>query len=192
MPSPIAHSLMGYLIYRVTTKTFKWRKRYIVLLYIFLANIPDLDFIPGLFVGSASRYHHGISHSIGFALIFAFGCYVIQAILKQAYIKRSVVIVFCLYFSHIVLDYLTKAPTNLYGDPVGEKLLWPFSNLYYIAHFAFFPIIHFNGTSLEFLLSLLSMQNLIAMGVEFAILSPVIVAVELWKYRNKHYCLVDR
>ncbi len=85
-------------------------------------------------------------------------------------------------FSHIVLDYLTKAPDR----PYGELLLWPFSNEYYIAPFAFFPVIQFNGDSVgEFFCGLLSLQNLIAIGVEFAILSPVILTVELWKCRRK-------
>ncbi len=184
MPSPIAHSLMGYLICRVTIKSFKGQKWYIILLCIFIANIPDLDFLPGLFVGSASRYHHGISHSIGFSLLFAFGCYFILGLLKQDHMKRSVITVFSLYFSHVVLDFLTKVPDK----PYGELFLWPFSNKYYMAPFSFFPVIHFHGATGEFFFSLLSLQNLIAIGVEFAILSPIVVAVELWKYRwNQYY-----
>ncbi len=189
MPSPVAHSLMGYLIYRVTTKPFKGRKRYIILLYMFVANIPDLDFLPGCFVGSVSRYHHGISHSIGFSFLFAFGCYIILCILRQGYVKRSVVIVvFCLYVSHIVLDYLTRVPDK----PYGELLLWPFSSEYYISSFAFFPVIHFHGSTEKFIFSLLSLQNLMAISVEFAILSPVILTMELWMYRrNQHHHLIS-
>ena len=187
MPSPIAHSLMGYIIYRVTTSPFKGQKRYIILLYLFIANIPDLDFVPGIFVGSLSRYHHGMSHSIGFSLIFAFGCYIIPGILRQENIKRCVAIGFCLYFSHIVLDYLTNAPSNPYGDPVGVQFFWPFSNEYYIAPFAFFQIIHFGDTTGDFLLSIFSLHNLKAMSIEFIILSSIIITMELWKYlRKKH------
>ncbi len=181
MPSPIAHSLMGYIIYRVATRSFKWQNWYIILFYLFVANVPDLDLVPGFFAGNVSKYHHGISHSIGFSLLFAFGCYIILGILRQEHIKRSVAIVFCLFFSHIVLDYLTKVPDK----PYGELLLWPFSNEYYVASFAFFPVIHFHGSNERFLFSLMSLQNLIAIGVELAILSPVILTVELWKYRKK-------
>lgn len=186
MPSPIAHSLMGYLIYRVTTKPYKGQKRYIILLYLFIANVPDLDFLPGFFVGSVSRYHHGISHSIGFSLLFALGSYFILGVLMQGHRKKRFAIVFCLYFSHVVLDFLTKAPSNPYGDPVGEQFFWPFSNEYYISPFAFFQIIHFEDATGDFLLSLFSLHNLMAVSVEFAILSTVILTVEFWKHRRKN------
>ncbi len=188
MPSPIAHSLVGYLIYRITTKPFKGQKRYIILLYMFVANIPDLDFLPGIFVGSVSRYHHGISHSIGFSFIFALSCYIILVILRKGHIKRSFAIAFCLFFSHIVLDYLTKVSDK----PYGELFLWPFSNEYYIASFAFFPVIHFHGSVEKFLFSLLSLQNLIAIGVEIAILAPIIIIMELCKSGRKPQNSISR
>ena len=34
-------------------------------------NAPDLDFIPGLILGRPNLYHHGISHSLGAAVIFS-------------------------------------------------------------------------------------------------------------------------
>ncbi len=191
MPSPIAHSLVGYLIYRVASRPFDRQKRYIILLYLLVANIPDLDFLPGIFVGNANKYHHGISHSIGFSLIFALGCYIILRLLRHGYARKYVTIFSCLYFSHIIIDYLTKAPGNSYGDPVGAQFFWPFSNEYYIAPFAFFSIIHFQGGSAsEFVFSLLSLNNLMAISVEFIILSPILLTTELWKYwRKKHHMI---
>jgi hypothetical protein len=45
-----SHSLMGYLIYRAADHVGEKRWR-TVAVFLFAANIPDLDFIPGLFVG---------------------------------------------------------------------------------------------------------------------------------------------
>ena len=43
----------------------------VVLLFVLFANAPDLDFVPGILLGDPGAYHHGISHSLGFALMVA-------------------------------------------------------------------------------------------------------------------------
>jgi hypothetical protein len=69
MPSPVGHSLMGYVIYGATGLTGD-RNWTVSMLYLFAANAPDLDFLPGLVIGNLSKYHHGPSHSVGFAILF--------------------------------------------------------------------------------------------------------------------------
>lgn len=61
---------MGYIIYRAARPVQAHRWRHIAL-YLFATNAPDLDFIPGLFLGDPDLYHHGVSHSIGFGVLFA-------------------------------------------------------------------------------------------------------------------------
>ena len=148
------------------------------MLYLFAANTPDLDFIPGFLIGDANRYHHGISHSIGFALVFASAFSLFLILLKRAgtrprCYRRNFAISFCLYFSHIVLDYLSIDS----GLPYGEPLFWPLSNKYYIAPFAFLPEIRRASASSEFIPSLFSLHNLWAASVEFLLLFPFILAV---------------
>ena len=70
MPSPIAHSLTGYIIYRAASPVHARRWQHVVL-HLFAANAPDLDFLPGFLIGDPDLYHHGVSHSIGFAVLFA-------------------------------------------------------------------------------------------------------------------------
>ena len=62
MPSPIAHSLAGVALYQVRPE----RRHQLALLALLVvaANLPDLDFIPGMIMGNADRYHHGPSHSL--------------------------------------------------------------------------------------------------------------------------------
>jgi hypothetical protein len=49
---------MGYVIYGVTEQGGE-RNWTTSVLYLFAANAPDMDFLPGLAVGDLSRYYHG-------------------------------------------------------------------------------------------------------------------------------------
>ena len=65
MPSPVGHSIIAFTFYRLSARPHEplgWRK---LALYLFAANAPDLDFIPGLLIGQPDRFHHGAGHSVG-------------------------------------------------------------------------------------------------------------------------------
>ena len=175
MPSPVGHSLTAYVIYLLCPKVIKGRNWHIILLYLFGAIAPDFDFLPGLFIGDLNRYHHGISHSIGFAIFFALTLGIILGALKRAQMGRSFLVLFCLNFSHIILDYFSKDSSVPYGEP----FFWPLSNEYYIAPFAFLPAIRrsTSGSGIEFILSLFSLHNLWAVFIECLLLVPIILLV---------------
>ena len=82
MPSPVGHSLMGYIIYRTTATAVVVQRMQLIVFYLLVANAADLDFIPGLLVGMPNRYHHGISHSVGFAALIAVACSLLMFFLK--------------------------------------------------------------------------------------------------------------
>jgi inner membrane protein len=171
MPSPVGHSLMGLIIYHVSARpalSHRWQH---IGLCLFAANAPDLDFIPGLLVGNPNLYHHGVSHSVGFAILFAAGCSFVLVLLKSKSMWRDSIIFFCLYTSHIILDWLsidTRAP---YGVP----FCWPLSDVYYIAPFAFLPDIRrISFSNIDFIASLFSFHNLWAICVEILLLAPFI------------------
>jgi inner membrane protein len=173
MPSPLGHSLMGYMIYRATVRPgggYRWQH---MMLYLFAANVPDLDFIPGFVIGYPNWYHHGISHSIGFALLFAVVFSLFLALRTQETTGRNFAIFFGLYSSHIALDYFSIDTSAPYGEP----LFWPSSNEYYIAPFAFLPDIWRDSSSLTFVPSLFNLHNLWAVSVEFLILFPFILLI---------------
>src|SRR5919109_37383 len=132
MPSPVGHSLTGYLIYRVAAKDAEDRW-WTFALYLAAANAPDLDFIPGLLMGNPGRYHHGPSHSVGFAILFGLALSLTMALFKRGDGMRNLTVFFSLYFSHVLLDYVGTDTSFPYGVP----LLWPLSHEYYIAPFAF-------------------------------------------------------
>ncbi|MFQ5584839.1 MAG: hypothetical protein ACE5GL_10425 [Calditrichia bacterium] len=70
MPSPIGHSLAGYVIASFKSGSLFNKNLSTVLLFVFVANVPDLDFIPGLIIGKPNIYHHGVSHSLGVGIFF--------------------------------------------------------------------------------------------------------------------------
>ena len=171
MPSPVGHSLMGYIIYRAAVGSNTVERWSLIALCVFAANAADLDFLPGLLVGDPGRYHHGPSHSLGFAVLFALACSFLLLLFKRAAIGWNFTIFFALYSSHIALDYLSIDTTAPYGVP----LLWPLSDAYYIAPFAFLPGIRRAATSIEFIPSLFSLHNLWAASVECLLLLPFLL-----------------
>ena len=167
MPSPIGHSLMGYLFYRSTQRPLGTRQWTRIGLFVLAANAADLDFLPGLFVGDLSRFHHGPSHSIGFAIFFG--------LLASLFVSRrgyAFVMASSLYLSHVVLDYLIQDPS----PPHGVPLFWPLSHEYYMAPFAFFPRFDYASSSAGPLLSpIFTLHNLLTVCVEAALLSPLFI-----------------
>ena len=164
---------MGYIIYRAAVGSKTVERWSLIALCVFAANAADLDFLPGLLVGDPSRFHHGISHSIGFAAILALAFGLLLALLRREAIGRNVMIFFSLYVSHIGLDYFTIDTTAPHGVP----LFWPLSDAYYIAPFAFLPGIKRADTSVEFIPSLFSLHNLWAASVESFLLLPFILLI---------------
>jgi inner membrane protein len=141
--------------------------------YLFAANAADLDFIPGLLVGDPGLYHHGVSHSLGFAALVA----VVYGLLLMFTTRQArwqpFVICFTLWSSHIGLDYFSIDPSWPYGVP----LFWPLSDVYYIAPFPFFLEIRRALVSSEFLASLVSLHNLWAISVELLVLGPILMLI---------------
>ena len=73
MPTPVAHSIVGLTI----SSTSKYGKIFNnkvlnLILIVFVSVVPDLDLIPGIFTGVMFKYHHGVSHSFFFAIVFGF------------------------------------------------------------------------------------------------------------------------
>ena len=160
---------MGYIIYRATSRPVGASSWWLVALYFFATNAPDLDFVPGLLVGDPSRFHHGPSHSIGFAIFFG--------ILAGFFFRRRLyafLIASSLYLSHVILDFLVQDPS----PPHGVPLFWPLSHEYYMAPFAFFPRSDYMSSSAEPLWStIFSLHNLSTVLIEAALLVPLLIFV---------------
>src|SRR5919109_1191829 len=134
MPSSVAHSMAGYVIYRATsgdTSRLEWRRLFF---YCICSSLPDLDFIPGFLLGAPNKFHHGVSHSLGFAFGFGLCMSLILLFAKNQNALRNFVIFFSLYFSHVLLDLLSYDSSPPYGVPA----LWPITDNYYISPISVF------------------------------------------------------
>lgn len=184
MATPYGHSLAGVLIYLGVHKGKLKDNRTTAGLYILSANLPDLDFIPGIIIGNPDRFHHGISHSIGLALLFA-GIVGGYGWFKNKRNKvRHFLVCFCLYFSHIFIDWFTSDS----GFPYGVLFWWPFSNQYYIAPLTILPEVWRHD--------LLSVSTIVhdikAMLIETALFLPLILIFQYFRkrieQRNRKLC----
>ena len=173
MPSPVGHSLIGFTVYRASARLdepFGWRKS---ALYLFAANAPDLDFIPGLFIGEPNRFHHGPSHSLAFAALFGLSLGLVLHTMKIDSIRRGFPILVGLYLSHIGLDCLSIDTAAPYGMP----LFWPMSETYYKAGIAFLPDIRRSNSATSFVISLFSAHNFRSVAAECVLFLPLVPLV---------------
>jgi membrane-bound metal-dependent hydrolase YbcI (DUF457 family) len=175
MPLPIGHSLAGYLTYLGVEKDVTLHRWKIILLYLFCANLPDLDILPGFLMGLPNRYHHGISHSLGFAILAGMVVILYKRWRGDGHLLRSLSIASGLYFTHVLLDCLI-VDTSF---PYGVQLLWPLSSQYVISPVLIFPTVYKADTSGAFLGSLFQLGNLKLIGVELLYFLPLVGVAHL-------------
>jgi inner membrane protein len=144
-------------------------------LCLFAANAADLDFVPGLLIGDPDRFHHGVSHSLGLAVLFALCCGAGRWLGRS--FGENVAVFFCLYSSHVALDYLSSDTSA----PLGVPFFWPVTTDYYIAPFAFLPDIRRSHEAGKFFASLFTLHNGWAVAVEFIVISPIVVIARVFK-----------
>jgi membrane-bound metal-dependent hydrolase YbcI (DUF457 family) len=183
MPLPVAHSLMGYTLAETTQvrlASTTWRN---VLLFAALANLADIDFLPGFFMGQPNRYHHHLTHSFSFAAIVGLlGCLIYwrrnQKLMRHAQASQNEIrfrfwpyflTISATVFSHCVLDLLT-VDTSL---PFGMLLFWPFDMGYYDMNIKIFESVHKSNASATFFASLLQWHNFKVMIIEVLIMVPL-------------------
>ncbi|MEW6363360.1 MAG: metal-dependent hydrolase [Acidobacteriota bacterium] len=176
MATPLGHSLAGLIIYAGLRRS-GWQTPSLAVAIV-AANLPDFDFLPGMLVGMPSKYHHGVTHSLGASLIAA-------AVLATAWwlARRNIsVIRYALFFglcvfSHVFLDYFTLD----YGADAGIPVLWPFDNAHYIS-----PVIVFGDVWREppYDMSLI-LHDLRNMLIEVLVFLPPLAILLLWRREEK-------
>ncbi len=167
MAGPVGHFLVGFAVSTPQIRSnprFSWG----ILAVVLISSImPDFDFLPGLLLGDINRYHHGASHSIGAALIFALFTAQLCHRIFRGYVQAFLVCV-SVYSSHLVADMLTVDT----AAPLGIPLFWPLSGEYYISPIAIFINVQHGipgQENLAVLSSIFSVHNLMAMLLEIGI-----------------------
>lgn len=97
------------------------------------ASFADMDFIPGLILGQAGRFHHSYFHSLGVAIGVALIARIFIKLIQpgSSFIKTGS-FVFCLGLSHLLLDFFTEAPS-------GFPFFWPFTEKKFLSSIPIFP-----------------------------------------------------
>ena len=174
MATPICHSLAGYAVYGLARHGQAQRRPDLLLLCLFMANAPDLDFLPGIVMGSPALYHQEITHSLGCTLLVSL------AVASIGHFRnRSFNTIFSLsgiaYLSHLVIDFFGVDSRPPYGIP----LLWPISSSHYISPMPIFLGVHHIGSTLgstlEWIKGILHPYNLRAIALEIVLMFPFVI-----------------
>jgi membrane-bound metal-dependent hydrolase YbcI (DUF457 family) len=192
MPLPVGHSLMGYVLSDITKVRLAKKKWCNVLIFAALANLPDIDFLPGYLVGRPNSFHHSFVHSLGFALFVGLAGGLIYywrqrrkpmppMELQEAtpgfwpyFVAISVAV-----FSHCVLDMFTVDSST----PNGMPVLWPIATGYYDvdARWDVFASINKSNDSATFIQSLLQWHNVKVAIQEFLVMGTLVGLLKLIK-----------
>jgi inner membrane protein len=157
MPLPIGHALAGIALQQAHPGLFFKNRWHDAFFFIFLANLADADFLPGIILGRPNLYHHGIFHSLGAALaIAAIGGWFFNWNKKHFWLPATGI--FLIFSSHLLLDFFTRD----FVAPYGLPLFWPFSSRYFISARPFFLDITRSAATHDFFISIFNRHNLTA------------------------------
>ena len=178
MPSPVGHSIIGLTVFQaLKPRAQRWTAA-VVCLVLAASVLPDLDFLPGFVVGAPNRYHHGISHSLGFAVsLFLAGYAVERGVFRRPKAVYSLWL-WLFYSVHVLADYFAY-DTSL---PYGEPLFWPLTGRYFISPVPIFSDIRREGSVGRFLPSLFSRHNLEAVFIELLVGAGILLLYFLARF----------
>ncbi|MFQ5648747.1 MAG: metal-dependent hydrolase [bacterium] len=181
MPLPVAHSMMGYVLHDTLPQERKLTTWKSLLLFVLLANLPDIDFLPGLILGKPNLFHrHYLSHSLGISVMVGFVFAMFTCHNKREKLFTHFLIFTSVYFSHVFLDAFSFDT----AQPVGVPMLWPFSQEYIVSPFPIFIAVKKSNNSATFFQNLFIMHNLGAALWEFLVFVPVVSIIKLAKHRK--------
>lgn len=165
MATPLGHYLVGLSITQGLARDSAERKRGLWLAVI--ACLPDLDVIPGFFLGRLAQFHHGITHSFAAAAIFSIFSWLFFGRRDRVISLNLSILVFLLYASHVVLDFVTLDT----GAPYGVPLFWPWSQDSYQSSWLLLPNVQHTRAPL------FSLHNIALIAREAVIFLPLVAFI---------------
>jgi membrane-bound metal-dependent hydrolase YbcI (DUF457 family) len=169
MPSPIAHSTIGYVIYRFRQRQLpsSWGSKclgpfhFLMIVTFFFSLLPDFDSLIGILVGNTAQYHNNGTHSliIGFLLALVIGGAVWLKTRTNS--LNWFLIILLSYNMHVISDFFTY-------DTRGVMLFWPLSVERYTSPISLFYGVRWSDgwISVRHLWTLAT-ESLFALGVLF-------------------------
>ena len=148
-----------------------------ILLFMVLANLPDIDFLVGYVVaGNVHAFHQGPTHSLLFALIA--GCMVGLMVRRQTSWWLSATVFTLTILSHDLVDMFTGPMLGLHPS-YGVPLLWPLDSARIVAPVTLFPSIQHDT-----LQRLFSWHNAGAMLYE-AVVFGLMAGLIFWRWSRR-------
>jgi len=176
MPTPIGHTLAGSALALSATQA---KSRWLLIFIVFFSILPDLDVIPGLFVGDVNRYHRLFSHSFLFIVGTGLaGAWLAYKLIRVKFTTGSMLFVGA-GLLHLLMDILTLDTRAPFGCP----LWWPFSDKSFILPVTLFLDFHRASDVSVFLQSIFNWHNAMTVGIEFLITVPFLIYA--WHKRRK-------
>lgn len=183
MPSPIAHSAMGYLIYRIARRKPGMLSRKLgplpLLLVVagFFSLLPDSDAILGWLAGDMLKFHNNGTHSLLVGLGVALSAALIAGWGNRQRFLFWFGVIFTSYALHVVMDAFTWGTR-------GVMLFWPMSHSRWDA-----PIKLFYGVRWSD--GLLNPAHLITLLSEALFVALVILFVQWLERRDENRLAPD-
>jgi membrane-bound metal-dependent hydrolase YbcI (DUF457 family) len=183
--SPIAHTFAGFWTFLILAAQWKrwlaaqWRQWVPQLgVLILLANLPDLDFLPGWLDGDANQLHRSFTHSLTFAILISL---VLSSVWRIAPgFWRSALLYFTAYSSHLLIDFFSGIKIGWTHTGYGMPLFWPWSKEFSS------PLILTFGVRHKDFAALFSLDNVWSCTYELLTCSIItVVALVLWQRRLK-------
>lgn len=154
-----------------------------------MANVPDLDFLPGIMMGTPALHHQGITHSLGFAFMVSLGAAGVYRAKGMSF-SSMFSLCFISYLSHLIIDFFS--PDGRF--PYGEPLFWPISDEYFISPVQVFLGVHHAGSTFastrEWIEGILNLYNLGAIALEVVLIAPFVFLARY--YGNNSHRLTRR
>lgn len=182
MPSPVGHSMIGLslgLLYawprgsasRPWTETVR-RYRVPLFLSVLAANLPDIDYLPGVLTGDINAYHHHYTHTLGWIILVTAGLWMVWKAFRPAVGVREALFLFACMAAHLLADLFTDDRSYPYGIMIG----WPLSDQYALAPWPLFPRPLKADWGEVF-----DWHNVRVVVVEFLFILPCVILVLAWK-----------
>ncbi|HEX6135382.1 MAG TPA: metal-dependent hydrolase [Longimicrobiales bacterium] len=170
MPTPVGHSLAALAIH-LTTPNRPLRQQWVpALILVVLANLPDIDFLPGYLAGEPRLYHWGPTHSFAAALIAGLLAGLVARRLTGRFLPMAL-LGGAAYASHVCLDLLLGPGVLLRS--MGLQVFWPFSTEPHMAPWSVFRAFPSSIDELGPIRALFTSGVLPLMAREVTILLPV-------------------
>jgi membrane-bound metal-dependent hydrolase YbcI (DUF457 family) len=169
----LAHATAGYLAYEVMRPAGSHRP-WLLAGAVVLANMPDLDFLPGLAVGDPNAFHRGVTHTLGAAMLVAAAAWLLARWWRVSRPGAWAAFAAMAYGSHLAVDWMTVDAVL----PAGIRLFWPLTGRWMHAPFDLLGEIIIDPSGrVAFLRSLVTPAALLTWAREVALAVAVVATV---------------